>query len=88
MGRNSVVSSYPKSIGIPQVDGLSTGPPGFGPLHTNTISTSPLIDQFIFHMASQKLNEAIPHVQCVFLHQYKLLSCSLSSQPNIINTTQ
>ena len=31
MGHNSVVSGYPKSIGIPQVDGLSTGPPGFGP---------------------------------------------------------
>ena len=30
MGHNSVVSSYPKSIGIPQVDGLSIGPPSFG----------------------------------------------------------
>ena len=30
MGHNSVVSSYPKSTGIPWVDGLSTGPPGFG----------------------------------------------------------
>ena len=30
MGHNSVVSGYPKSIGIPRVDGLSTGPPGFG----------------------------------------------------------
>ena len=30
MGQNSVVSSYPKSIGIPRVDGLSTGPSGFG----------------------------------------------------------
>ena len=29
MGHNSVVSGYPKSIGIPWVDGLSTGPPGF-----------------------------------------------------------
>ena len=29
MGHNSVISSYPKSIGIPQVDGISTGPPGF-----------------------------------------------------------
>ena len=29
MGHNSVVSSYPKSI-APQVDGLSTGPSGFG----------------------------------------------------------
>ena len=29
MGHNSVVSGYPKSIGIPQVDGLSTGSPGF-----------------------------------------------------------
>ena len=25
-----MVSGYPKSIGIPQVDGLSTGPPSFG----------------------------------------------------------
>ena len=30
MGHNSVVSGYHKSIGIPQVDGLSTGPSGFG----------------------------------------------------------
>ena len=27
MGHNSVVSGHPKSTGIPQVDGLSTGPP-------------------------------------------------------------
>ena len=30
MGHNSMVSGYPKSIGIPRVDGLSTGPSGFG----------------------------------------------------------
>ena len=30
MGHNSVVLGHPKSKGIPQVDGLSTGPPGFG----------------------------------------------------------
>ena len=30
MGHNSVVSGYPKSIGIPQVEGFSTGPPGSG----------------------------------------------------------
>ena len=30
MGHNSVVSSYLKSIGISLVDGLSTGPSGFG----------------------------------------------------------
>ena len=30
MGHNNVVSSYPKSIGISRVHGLSTGPPGFG----------------------------------------------------------
>ena len=30
MGHNSVVSGYPKSIGIPRVDGLSRGPPNFG----------------------------------------------------------
>ena len=30
MGHNSVVSGYPKSIGIPQVDGLSTGPSNLG----------------------------------------------------------
>ena len=29
MGHNSVVSGYPKSKGIPLVDELSTGPPGF-----------------------------------------------------------
>ena len=30
MGYNSVVSGHPKSIGIPGVNGLSTGPPDFG----------------------------------------------------------
>ena len=30
MGHNSVVSDHPKSTGIPQVDGLSTGPPDLG----------------------------------------------------------
>ena len=30
MGHNSVVSGYPKSTGILQVDGLSTGPPDLG----------------------------------------------------------
>ena len=30
MGHNSEVSSHPKSIGIPWVDGLSTGPPDLG----------------------------------------------------------
>ena len=30
MGHNSVVSSYPKSLGIPRFDGLSTGPPDLG----------------------------------------------------------
>ena len=30
MGHNSVVSGYPKSIGILRVDKLSTGPSGFG----------------------------------------------------------
>ena len=30
MGHNSVVSGYPKSIGIPWVNGLSTGASGFG----------------------------------------------------------
>ena len=30
MGHNHVISGYPKSIGIPQVDGLSTGPPDLG----------------------------------------------------------
>ena len=30
MGQNSVVSGYPKSTGIPQVDGLSTGPSDLG----------------------------------------------------------
>ena len=30
MGHNSVVSGHPKSIGIPQVDKLSTGPPDLG----------------------------------------------------------
>ena len=30
MGHNSVVSDHPKSTGIMQVDGLSTGPPYLG----------------------------------------------------------
>ena len=30
MGHNSVVLGYSKSIGIPRVNGLSTGPSGFG----------------------------------------------------------
>ena len=30
MGHNNVVSGYPKSIEILRVDGLSTGPLGFG----------------------------------------------------------
>ena len=30
MGYNSVVSGHPKSIGIPWVDGLLTGPPDLG----------------------------------------------------------
>ena len=30
MGHNHVVSDNPKSTGIPQVDGLSTGPPDLG----------------------------------------------------------
>ena len=30
IGHNSVVSGLPKSTGIPQVDGLSTGSPDFG----------------------------------------------------------
>ena len=30
MGHNSVVSGHPKSIGIPQVDWLSIGPPNLG----------------------------------------------------------
>ena len=33
MGHNSVISGYLKSIGIPQVDELSIGPPGFGASH-------------------------------------------------------
>ena len=32
MGHNSVVSDYSKSTGVPRVDGLSTGPSGFGAL--------------------------------------------------------
>ena len=30
MRHNNVISGYPKSTGIPWVDGLSTGPLGFG----------------------------------------------------------
>ena len=30
MGHNSVVSGHPKSIGIPRVHGLSTGPLNLG----------------------------------------------------------
>ena len=38
MGHNSVVLSYLKSTGIPRVDGLSTGPPGFGASHLPFVS--------------------------------------------------
>ena len=37
MGHNNVVSGYPKSTIILQVDGLSTGPPGFGASHFMTL---------------------------------------------------
>ena len=50
MGHNSVVSGYPKSTGIPQVDGLSTRPPDLG-RHTGHMSTSqnrPLLEIQIF----------------------------------------
>ena len=40
MGHNSWVLSYPKSTGIPQVDELSTGPPGFGASHILFVSLS------------------------------------------------
>ena len=30
MGHNNVVLGYSKNTGIPQVDGLSTGPPDLG----------------------------------------------------------
>ena len=33
MGHNGVVSGDPKSTGIPRVDRLSTGPPGFKASH-------------------------------------------------------
>ena len=35
MGNNNVVSCYPKSTGIPQVDGLSTRPSEIGASHVN-----------------------------------------------------
>ena len=37
MGHNSIISNHPKSTGIPQVDGLSTGPPDLG-RHTSVAS--------------------------------------------------
>ena len=40
MGHDSVVSGYPKSTGIPRVDELSTGPPGFGASHILFVSLS------------------------------------------------
>ena len=36
MGHNSVVLGHSKSTGIPRVDGLSTGPLGFGASHIIT----------------------------------------------------
>ena len=38
MGHNSVVSGYPKSMGIPWVDGLSTRPSGFRASHMFLLS--------------------------------------------------
>ena len=43
MGHNSVVSSHPKSTGIQLVDGLSTGPSGFGVSHFMSFLFSNLI---------------------------------------------
>ena len=37
MGHNSVVSGHLKSTGIPQVDGLSTGPSDLGRYNRNQI---------------------------------------------------
>ena len=42
MGHNSVVSGYPKSIGIPRVDGLSTRPWDLG-RHTLSINATTLL---------------------------------------------
>ena len=36
MGHNIVVTGHPKSIGIPSIDRLSTGPPNLG--HHNLVS--------------------------------------------------
>ena len=46
MGHNHVVSGNPKSTGIPQVDGLSTGPPDLG-CHINFL---PHLDAVICSM--------------------------------------
>ena len=43
MGHNSVVLGYPKSTRISLVDGLSTGPPGFGASHG-------LLDKVVFEI--------------------------------------
>ena len=39
MGHNSVVSGHLKSIGILQVDGLSTGPPDLGCHNIKVLNT-------------------------------------------------
>ena len=45
MGHNSVVSGHPKSTGIPQVDGLSTGPPDLG-CHSDGAKFEGLVTEF------------------------------------------
>ena len=44
MGHSSVVSNHPKSIGIPRVDELSTGPPGFG---TSQLGIRALVNDYL-----------------------------------------
>ena len=49
MGHNHVVSSNSKSTGIPQVDGLSMGPPDLGCYSYNRLRYSELIDNILPH---------------------------------------
>ena len=47
MGHNSVVSGHQKSIRIPRVDWLSTGPPSFGVSHCFLMSGYVLLMAFL-----------------------------------------
>ena len=57
MGQNSVVLGYPKSTIIPQVDRLSTGPPGFGASHLYLCSLIDILMHQSFHFYNKPVSK-------------------------------